>query len=223
MNYLALFAAGAGKGGGGGGGQGGGDWIVFVVAIIIFIVSVISKLSKAAREGKQRPPPQPAQRPQGKALEDEIGEFMRRAAKRQAGKSPPPKPARPVAAKPVEVEVVKEKPLGGALSEHVQDYLDTGEFNQRSASLGSEVTQEVSQLDQRLHGVFDHQISDLAAKPGETSMPTTAQDSPLPEDQATGATLVTAAGIFAVLSDPENVRQAIVINEILRRPEDRWG
>jgi hypothetical protein len=220
MNYLALFAAGAGKGGGGGG---GGDWIVIVVAIVIFIVSVLSKLYKAAQQGQQGPKQQPARPPQGKALDDEIGEFMRRAARRQAGKNAPPKPARPAPEKPVKVEVVKETPLGGELTEHVQEYLDTGEFSQRSASLGSEVTQEVSQQDQRLHGVFDHQISDLAAKPGETSMPTTAQDSPLPEDRAAGAAPVTAAGILAALSDPENVRQAIVINEILRRPEERWG
>jgi hypothetical protein len=222
MSFIALFAAGRGGGG-------GGEWIVIVIAILIAFISLISKLLGQANKPPQKPR-QPGQRPQQgrppqrNALDSEIEEFMRRAAERrgrqsQRAEAPPRKPVE----KPVVAEVVKDAPIGSAVVEHVQEYLNTGEFAQRSNKLGGEVTQEVAQLDERLHNVFDHQLSSLASQPGESSVATTAQGSPLPEDQVAGMLPVTAAGITALLSDPENIRQAIILNEILRRPEERWG
>jgi hypothetical protein len=31
-----------------------------------------------------------------------------------------------------------------------------------------------------------------------------------------------AAGLYALLADPGNIRQAIILAEILKRPVDRW-
>jgi hypothetical protein len=148
---------------------------------------------------------------------------MRRAAQRRANQAPiPAPPLRSAAEKPLAAEVIPETPVGAGVSQHVQEYIDTGGFTQRSGQLGKEVTSEVSQMDEHMHEVFDHEVSRLAGRPGEAAAPLAVQDSPLPEDQQAGLPPLTAGGLAAMLGDPNSIRQIIVLNEILRRPEERW-
>jgi hypothetical protein len=197
-----------------------------IIAILIMLVSGLSqwlgKMKQPQRPGNAPQPPvivaPPRQAPAEElAMEDEIGEFLRRTAKRrgpQAAQSPP-------ALEPVLVEPERSGPVGGQVEAHVKGFLNTGEFSQRSAQLGEEVAQADEHLGEHLHQVFDHDVSSLAATPGEISaQPATAGG---PSSDAAALPVTAAAGLAAMLSDMENVRQAIVINEILRRPEERWS
>jgi hypothetical protein len=197
-----------------------------VIAILIMLVSGLSQ-----RLGKPRQPQGPAGEPQRpaaaapprqvpveeQAMEDEIGEFLRRTAKRRG-----PQAAPPAALEPVLVEPERTGPIGGRVEEHVKDFLNAGEFSHRTAALGGEVAQADEQLGQHLHQVFDHNVSSLAATPGEVSAQPAAVVGPAADLAALELPATAAAGFAALLSDMENVRQAIVINEILRRPEERW-
>jgi hypothetical protein len=128
-------------------------------------------------------------------------------------------PARPQL---VQAEVVRAQPLGEGIKQHVGKYLDAGEFQRRAAGLGEEVAQADEQIEQRLHTKFNHEVSSLAAVPGESAAAPRALPGGEPEDLAAALPSTAAAGLAAMLGSSEGIRRAIVINEILTRPEDRW-
>jgi len=209
------------------------EWLPFLVAIIIMIASAVAQWLGKARQAPQRPlqgpqrpageAPPPARRPQGNAVDDEIGEFLQRAAQRRARQAAPAAPPeRRLADQPVLAEAAGETPVGGQVSEHVQEFLDAGEFSRRTAQLGGEVAQTDAQLGEHLRDVFDHEVGRLAERPGESAAAPVVEGSPLPEDQPAAVAATSSADLIALLSNPEGIRLAIVINEILRRPEERW-
>jgi hypothetical protein len=203
-----------------------GDVIKFLVVLLIVVIPAISQIVAKIREA-QKPPLPPVRggkpvRPAGESFKDEIEEFLRRAAEgrqqaRGAGQSrtgqaprtkparaptPPPKPAEP--AEPPRTVVA-----------HVEKRLDTSEFQRRTAQLGGEVAEADDKLDARVHDVFEHQLSQFDWRtPGELE----AAGEALPPSATTAA----VAGIFPLLTNPEGLRQAIILNEILQRPSDRW-
>ena len=82
-----------------------------------------------------------------------------------------------------------------------------------------EVTQAVETMQSHLSQTFDHQIGRLGR--------------PMENDEAAVAPAVSAAArtespatapgeMAAMLRDLSNIRDAIVVSEILRRPEERW-
>jgi hypothetical protein len=198
------------------------------------------------------PPQQPrqAQQPQAqatrpKSVKEEIDEFLSRAAKKKQGPATPADPTRRISqpsiplaqrvdstrrisqpsiplaqrVEPLEAEVVRERPVGGAVSAHVKKYLDEKEFDQRASKLGGDVAAADTKIEQHLKEVFGHGISKLAAKPGETASPPTPQTAGIFQDAALPAA---GAGLVALLNNIDSLRQAIVLNEILQRPSDRW-
>jgi hypothetical protein len=232
MSLLALLLA-----------QGADDWIWIVVFILFVVVPAIGKLiGKLVQQqpgggragGQPRPGGAPARQPRGGGLEDEIGEFLRRAAQRG---QPQPQPAaraqpQPAARPPVpraaieqaiEAEVVGRPALGEGIKQHVGEHLDAGEFRRRAAGLGGEVAQADEQIEQRLHARFDHEVSTLAAVPGESAHAPRPVEAAEPEDRVAEIPSTAAAGLAAMLANPGGVRQAIVLNEIFTRPEDRWA
>ncbi|MEE8451743.1 MAG: hypothetical protein V3R99_07500 [Thermoguttaceae bacterium] len=205
-----------------------GEWVPVVIFIVIAVISVLGKILNKAGQ-KQQPGgggPRPArqaprrqgQKPAGEQLVDEIGDFLRKAAKQgrgqqgQAGpqaRQPRPKPVRAeaVRAAPVEAQAVGEVPTGSGVERHVREHLEKEKLTRRSSRLGSEVSQADEKIDQRLHEVFDHDVSELAKRSKKTAeLPSTA-----------------AAGLTALFSNAESIRQAIIINEVLTRPVDRWA
>ena len=232
-----------------------GDLIWLIVVILFIVVPAIGQL--LARMGRQQqprvgrppgrplggapagPPPRgaPAGRPPGGALagrppgglEDEIGEFLRRAAQQRQGQpAPPPRPAgRPHVAQPagqqfVEAEVVRQPAIGDGIKQHLGEYLDAEEFRRRAAELGEEVAQTDDQIEQRLHAKFDREVSRLAGRPGESADAPRVEPAEEPEDRLAELPSTAAAGLAAMLSNDVGIRQAIVLNEILTRPEGRW-
>jgi hypothetical protein len=121
----------------------------------------------------------------------------------------------------VEAEVVAT-PVGGRVTEHVRRRMDTSEFQQRSARLGAEVAQADDQMDARLQQKFGHEVSRLAAQPGEAAVAPVIDESALPAGPLPGVTPLASSTLAAMLADPDNVRQAIILSEILKRPDASW-
>ena len=217
--------------------------IIAIIVVLTIIAQLIAKWREmqamankpnAGQPNPARPKPAPGNDP----LADEIGEFLRRATQRrgQAGQQPkraggaPParaqegrrtrssrpgrteQPAQPI---PVEAE-----PADESVAEHVQEHLKST-FKRINPELGTEVAEADDKIEARLHQVFDHRVSLLSTVPGEAARPPAADQPGAPRRAAAAIPLAAAvAGIFA---NPATVSQAILIHEILRRPEERWG
>jgi len=208
--------------------QGVDELLMIAVVIVIIVISVVGQMIARLRRPQQpRGGLAQPRRPVGGRLEEQIEAFLRRAAGQRGVEQPRPagagaEPLAP-AERPVQAEVVGEEPLGSRIRERVKEDLNTGNFARRASQLGDRVAQADEQLDQRLHQVFDHEVSRLAGSPGESAAAPGVEEPTSPEDRLGTMPPTAAAGLAALLSNAQSVRQAIVINEILRRPEDRWG
>ena len=185
-----------------------------------------------------------AQADRPKSVKEEIDEFLRRAAQKKQSQTmsgdparsafeprqPPDAPARRISQPSasisqrqgtVQAEVVRERPVGGAVSEHVSKYLDEKEFDQRASKLGGDVAAADSIFEQHLKEKFGHGLSQLAAKPGETAAPLPPPSTGFFQDEVP-VMAAAGTGLAVLLNNIDNLRQAIVVNEILQRPIDRW-
>src|SRR5678815_623513 len=92
------------------------------------------------------------------------------------------------------------------------------QISEHTAHLSDRVDATDDAMDERLHQTFDHQVGRLK----QTTQATAAvsrQDS-----NATAAVVAkaTVLGIAHMLQSPENIRSAIILNEVFNRPLDRW-
>lgn len=216
------------------------DIIQILIIVIITVLAGIGQLLSKLKQNQQQPqkdqppqgqppaagprPQQAKRRPVSDDVADEIDEFLRRAQKRRSGARPArEKPRSKAAEKPVAAEIVESKPVGGRVAEHVQKHLDEKEFIHRGDQLGKGVVNEVQrEIDQHVQQAFEHSVGQLTAQPESSA--TVASGTTTPELTASVATENALedewTGLFA---DPGSIRQAIVLNEILTRPEQRWA
>lgn len=157
----------------------------------------------------------------------DIEEFLRRAAQRRAQQQSPaskPKPQRTHQTARVEPEVIEAVEVveladfaGESVAEHVADHMQGNVFGERISHLGENVDQADDKMEQHLHSVFEHDLGQLGARTA------TAADSIL-DDDSPGQQLVPVepTDYLALLQDPDSIRQAIILSEILARPTDRW-
>jgi hypothetical protein len=162
-------------------------------------------------------------------MSDDIEEFLRRAAARRQQRQGQP-PQRPMYApppppdieiiEPVEADIVEAVAADESVAEHVSHYLAADEFQQRASHLGEEVGQADEHLKSHLTEVFEHRVGDL----GSTSMAvemaavdTIGEDIPTVTRDRSGAT-----DIVKMFRSPASMRQAILLSEIMHRPEGRW-
>ncbi|HJN10250.1 MAG: hypothetical protein QGG09_00045 [Pirellulaceae bacterium] len=162
----------------------------------------------------------------------DIEDFLRRAAQRRVPQ-PPPAPPAPSALSPrpeiqilgdedvVDAYVVEERGIlsGHNVGDHVSQHINTSEFGERISHMGEEIDHADDRMEAHLHGYFEHKLGDLG---GETSL---ASNSSLDDDnagQGPGDQETAAFDIQKLLHSPTNIRDAIVLSEILRKPEDRW-
>lgn len=192
---------------------------------------------QVAPAGQRRPGPQPQRdfgpvgrqlnapvARQGQAdLDDEISDFLRQAtqsrgaqpdhAARQRRADQSLTMAEIVMAEEVSVPGLGNIQQGVDLERRVAEHLSTRNFEQRAASLGGQIIKAKHEFDERIEYEMHHEVSSLAG--GESAQTWgVADDGLLP--------LTTAADIAALLADPVRIRQAILVNEILQRPEQRW-
>jgi hypothetical protein len=174
-------------------------------------------------------------------MRDEVEEFLRRVAQmRQAAEAQAkaqqqrPVPAKPPAppraqppqrlvparqerkpVEPAEAEVVEAQLLDRAESfsrRVAQDLRGAEQIAEHTRHLGEEVDRADDKLEARLHQVFDHQIGQLRTSTMEAA-------ATLSTDPAAAGT---AGTMMQMLRSPQSMRDAIVMAEILRRPDDRW-
>jgi hypothetical protein len=130
-------------------------------------------------------------------------------AKPTASQIPRTQPPRPQQRGP-------SQPRPQTVVEHVTQHVGSASeaFRQEVADLGQSVRRADEQFDVQLHQKFDHELGSLGHSTG-TSATTEAGSPP--------RSIASPAGqIAAMLANPEGIRQAIILNEILHRPSDRW-
>lgn len=92
------------------------------------------------------------------------------------------------------------------------------QISQHTAHLSARVDVADDEMDARLHQTFDHQVGRLR-KTTEATPDVSRQDS---NAVAATVTQATVLGIAHMLQSPENIRSAIILNEVFNRPIDRW-
>jgi hypothetical protein len=220
------------------------DVIGGLMALLVPLLWVIKQIADATKQGKageaaqpvapQQPPPQPARRPAGQQadpLRNQVEEFLRRAGRGPQGERPRPAPRdievlvdAPAAASPrattsPSLVIPSEQPAQRrsvaprkrkSLAERATERAAAraSRLAEQTSQLGQRIIEEDQQFDVQLRAKFDHTVGTLT---GETAavVEKVAIDTP-------------AGQIAAMLASPDGVRQAIVVNEILRRPVDRW-
>jgi hypothetical protein len=199
--------------------------IKFVLFLLVICVPAIGKLllgmkaSQANQAGRVGPPPPKPAPP----VQSEIEAFLQRASAKNEPSSSRSQRPRQVRSKPTEApiraEIVRERRVGGQVEQHVKQYLNEDEFVRRSQKLGEEVGEADDKIERHLKSVFDHSVGTLANVPGETAA---APRSKL-ADVAPETTFATSTfDMVALFSNPSNIRQAIIISEVLNRHTDRW-
>jgi hypothetical protein len=217
-----------------------GDIIKALVPIVAFIFWLIFQVMGKAQQQAGPNPPKPAAPPR-KRREDpltaEIDEFLAEARRRRVEAQPDAarrapgeaaieaqrqRPRRQAkSAPPIDAVLVPDDVSGQDVAQHVKQHLDTSRFTSRASALGDRVETADDDMEAHLRQTFDHRIGRLGAAP--TTAPAAA---PAPAQPAPAAQQVTAApahDLAARLANPQNVRDIIVLNEIITRPEARWS
>ncbi len=183
---------------------------------------------------------------------DEVEEFLRRAAARRAQAeaqrraqqgnppvrpvTPPVPPQRPgqrnppgrlaqrlepedvVILEPVEAEVIEAEAVGGQrrLRPAVEGPRDGSRQIGSRAPTQYDVDQADEQMETHLHQVFDHQLGNLRKD-------NIAEGPPPPVAAASDTRVSEAASSIAnMLRSPANLRNAIILNEIMTPPRHLW-
>jgi hypothetical protein len=146
-----------------------------------------------------------------KPLADRLRSLGEAAAAARAKPGLPPQPPRKEKSR-LPQRVAPQRPK--SVAEHVAEHVGaaTQDFRKEVANLGERVKQADEQFDVQLQKKFDHTLGSLAAR----------QTSRASEPAAVPEASSPAAQIAALLSSPSGVQQAVVLNEILNRPTDRW-
>jgi len=207
-----------------------------VVFLIIWVISqVIGEQAKRPQPGKGAKPRPGGRRPP-KGVAQEIEEFLKRAAQQRGGGKPadvevmrPPRAAagqgrrgveKPAWQQPLEPAAVDRAvevlPTRNEIAESVERHLGGDLLGEHAEQLGDEIREVNGEVEQRLHEKFDHRVGHLTTQPH--AMPA-AQVIPA---VGTGVDTKAAAEVIALLRDPRGVRKAIIVSEVLNRPEHRW-
>jgi hypothetical protein len=134
-----------------------------------------------------------------------------RPMEQQAPTAPPPPVTGQRKARPSRQPV---SPRRETVAEHVAESVaaHTRAIGEQSSRLGQRIIQEDQQFDAQLKAKFDHSVGTL------TGSNIAAEEVAA---MSQGGSQV-ALQLAEMLASPDGMRQAIVLNEILRRPSERW-
>lgn len=163
---------------------------------------------------------------------DDLEEFLRRAAEhrtQQTGRKPPvPQPpahARPQPMMPrepvveilddlVEAEIIEATPLTD-IGSHVSQHQFGVEVSHHADGLAEGIEQADERLSAHLHDTFDHRVGSM-----DDSTTFVGAGGENASDPATDTTANSrAAEIAEMLRNPQSVRNAVILSEILTRPD----
>jgi len=207
--------------------------VFFIVVGIVYVINYFLGGKKNTPQKRQREERRKANEPtsdrqtaQTAAQRREAEEFQRSRQKEQRrGAIPPAKPAKQAVAKkpvrrlsesPVDAEIVDQP--GETVAAHVAKHLENQAFDQRAAHMTDDLAKADREREEHRRKVFDHSVGRIPqaaakAEPRMTDKAAVVQHAA----QSPNAEL-----LVAMLSNPTNLRQAIVLNEILHRPDERW-
>jgi hypothetical protein len=186
----------------------------------------VEEFLRRAGQPPQAGEAKPAARPERKAA-SEIEVLINEMARERPPLAEPLRPLTPAASAPPSPSARQpgkdksERPRSTprspqrrrtSVAEHVAENVAARSRNlaEQSSHLGRRIIQEDAQFDEQLKAKFDHAVGTLGS-----SATSAAQEAPV-------AASSPAANIAAMLANPDGVRQAVLINEILRRPSERW-
>ena len=163
-----------------------------------------------------QPPRPPAD--QAESLRSEIEDFVRRAQGKAPQQEPPVRQHRPLrpsgqkrAQPKTSLPPVSQTPTSQpslrteGVAEHVSKHISSSSVAQHAEELGTDLGQTDERMESRLHEKFDRQVGSLEHRK-------TPEKKKEPQGDVT-------AELAELLSRPEGMRQLIIANEILRRPE----
>lgn len=162
------------------------------------------KKQQQQQQGGARRPAQPPQRRQPP---------VQRQPVRQPPRQPPKqRPNTLVDRKEIEFVTPKKKPhdfRNESVQEHVKHYINTEDIAEHAEHLGEHLSQTDERVEERIHKKFDHSVGSLSKRPSVTDSIT----------ESTGDDIAPIAqDLLELLSKPKTIRQAILVAEILRRP-----
>ncbi len=200
----------------------------FLILVVLWGLQAINQFIAKSREAaKQQRDPRPDKNPAGAgAQRDEVEKFLREVVKRREVDGP----ARKVKPREMEVELIPPEPeetrrLVEARPTEASERLKKRQQAEALAeSRASKPQSNVEMADERMakhmQEIFDHKVGSLRAEDVIESDAELSEMASIGEQVATSS--VTAAGIGAMLADQQSLKQAIVLMEILKRPEERW-
>jgi hypothetical protein len=181
------------------------------------LLDEVEQFLKDARkqmEQQQRPQPQ-QQRPPPRIQPPPVPQQARKQKQQQAKARPKPprQPARPPLS---ETRPLDDIERGSSVEQHVREHIgtdrfDTSAFDERAGKL-SHLQQTIEQdIGAHVRSVFDHQVGTMTTGSASSAAPPEAPTGPSPAQQ-----------LFAMLREPQGLRNAILLQEVLRPPVDRW-
>jgi hypothetical protein len=104
------------------------------------------------------------------------------------------------------------------VAESVEKHLGTRTFNKRAEHLADDIVRADQQMEDHLQKSFNRRVGTLGGG--------TAKEPETPVTDASPVTSVdtspAAQSLRKLLSNPNDIRQAIILSEILDRPERHW-
>ncbi len=213
-----------------------GDWWGILVPLVFFVIYALNRLLASAR-----PAPPPVRRPQprrpgvpvgqgpprggqpaapsGQAqLNAEIEQFLRRAGERprRVAKGPVPPPAPPREA-PLDVEPAVPRDFD-SIAKSVEQHLGGHTFATRVEHLADDIVRSDQQMERHVQRAFGRRVGTLGESAGAAAAAPVTDTAPEPSDEVK----TPADAIARALANPQEIKRAIVLNEILQRPEHRW-
>jgi hypothetical protein len=218
-------------------------WLVPAVFIVIYLLNhlLTAKAGAAGQRNAQqqrrraaageRPlRPGPQQQPQQggpSQLNAEIEQFLKRANERRMEKARGAEPARAVPAAPAPSEALREQPLDivpleprdfASVSASVEQHLGGHSFQDRAEHMVDDIALADAERARHFKRVFDHRLGKLGDTEIDPNAPTDVKAPPTTRDDPQAA----AKAMAGLLANQQNIRQAILLKEILERPVDRW-
>ncbi len=226
------------------------DWIRLIFPVVVVIVWIISQVikvgagqqaSQVAEEGEYEDWYDEAEDEQyshggerreeasSDPLKNEIEAFLRKVRGEEPAPALPREPVRkaappapretpPSPSTPVQTTVVAAAATADSASDPITD-----RFSSQTARLGADVGQADERAEQHMHEAFDHAVGGLAdtSTPAPDAQDTESTGHPaVPTDELSVPS--TASEYRDLLSSPDSIRRALVLNEILTRPTNRW-
>lgn len=145
-------------------------------------------------------------------MSDDLEKFLQRAAQRRRQRVEPSiviideQNADVVEPEIVEPEIVRPSLASESVGDHVHSHIAPDPFGDSTEEMGDNIEDAHQEMDDHIHEVFDHKLGNLRTQKVD--------DPHLISDDAAKQTFE-AHWLADMLQNPETLRQAIVLNEIM--------